>query len=50
MAEGAREKINYTELLEKEFGGYKTAELIIQESRQDGVSDEEIYNLLKSFY
>jgi hypothetical protein len=43
-------QINYTELLEKEYGLDKMAMNLAEVSRQNGHTDEEIYNFLESFY
>lgn len=41
---------NWTELLEREYGNDPVAQRIIQGQREKRHSDEEIYNLLESFY
>ena len=42
--------MDYTKVLEEEFGQDQIAQKIIRDGRTDGLSDEEIYNLLMSFY
>ena len=44
------QEINYTELLEKEYSKFKVARAVIQDCREDGISDKEIYETLESFY
>ena len=42
--------MDYTKKLEEEYGQDSIAQRIIRDARQDGLTDEEIYNLLESFY
>lgn len=44
------QEINYTELLEKEYGQFKVAQSIIRNLRNLGHSDKDIYEDLESFY
>ena len=46
---GAR-RMDYTKKLEEEYGQDSIAQRIIRDARQDGLTDEEIYDLLESFY
>lgn len=42
---------NWTELLEREYGTDEMAQQLIESYRTDsGMSDEEIYSFLESFY
>jgi len=43
-------QINYTELLEREYGQDPMAVRLIAQLRQDGDLDERIYHFLESFY
>ena len=43
-------RMDYSKKLEKEFSQDQIAKKIIEDGRADGLSDEEIYNLLESFY
>lgn len=44
------EQTNYTELLEQEYGQDSLAQRHIQKWRAEGLTDEEIYETLESFY
>ncbi len=43
-------RMDYTKKLEEEYGQDSIAQRIIRDARQDGLTDEEIYDLLESFY
>ena len=42
--------MDYSKKLEEEFSQDQIAKKIIEDGRADELSDEEIYNLLESFY
>ena len=44
------EQVYYTELLEKAYGQDQMAVDLIEQSRKNGSTDEEIYHVLESFY
>ena len=46
----SEKEINYTELLEQEYGDDRTAQQLIQDFREDlKMSDEEIYKFMNSY-
>ena len=42
--------MDYSKLLQENYGSDKEAQILIEEFRRQGATDEEIYNFLESFY